>query len=289
MKNLYNLSELSVEEIKDILIDAKAFKDGASYSGGVGKIIANIFFEPSTRTQYSFNTASFKHVCYVNTFKSVIYSLKKGESFYDTVKTFESFGVDAVVIRHSENRYYDQLKNLNIPCINAGDGTGNHPTQSLLDLMTIQEEFGKFEGLKVAIVGDIKHSRVANTNFEVMQRLGMSVYTSGPEEFKVEGYNYIDFDMAVSEMDVIMLLRVQHERHSSKSTTTAEEYNRQFGMTEQRVKLMKKDAIIMHPAPFNRGVEISNEVVECDRSRIFQQVTNGVYVRMAVLKRAFED
>lgn len=289
MKNLYNLSELSTQEIFSIIHDAEAFKNGMNYSGGVGKIVANIFFEPSTRTQYSFNTAQLKLDCKVINFNPECSSLKKGETFYDTVKTFESFGTDALVIRHTENEYYNQLRGFDIPVINAGDGTGNHPTQSLLDLMTIKEEFGGFEGLRVAIVGDIMHSRVAHTNIDVMSRLGMEICTSGPKELCEQRFPYMEFEKAVQEMDIIMLLRVQHERHQVAGMTHTSSYNEQYGLNAERVAKMKPGAIIMHPAPFNRGVEISNEVVECEKSRIFRQVKNGVFTRMAVLKRAFEN
>ena len=215
--------------------------------------------------------------------------MNKGESFYDTVKTFESFGIDALVIRSSKNEYYKQLVDrIHVPILNAGDGTKDHPTQSLLDLLTIRQEFGSFEGLKIAIVGDIKHSRVAHTNIEIMERLGMECYVSGPEEFKEEGYRYIDLDEAVANMDVLMLLRVQHERHASAMQISKEEYHQRFGLNMQRVMKMKEKAIIMHPAPFNRNVEIADDVVECEKSRIFKQINNGVYVRMAALKRAFE-
>jgi aspartate carbamoyltransferase catalytic subunit len=175
-----------------------------------------------------------------------------------------------------------------VPILNAGDGTGNHPSQSLLDLLTIRQEFGKFEGLKAVIVGDIKHSRVAHTNFKVMQRLGMEVYTSGPLEYKEEGFNYINFDDIIDKVDVVMLLRVQHERHSEQMKETVEEYHNLYGLNNKRVESMKENAIIMHPAPFNRNVEIADDVVECKKSRIFKQVQNGVFVRMALLHIALE-
>ena len=155
--------------------------------------------------------------------------------------------------------------------------------------MTIREQFGHFEGLKIAIVGDVKYSRVAHTNIEVMERLGMKCYISGPEEFREEEYEYIDFETALKEMDIIMLLRVQHERHETAMQITKEEYHQRFGLTMERVHQMKDNAIIMHPAPFNRGVEIADDVVECEKSRIFPQIENGVYVRMAVMMRALED
>lgn len=208
----------------------------------------------------------------------------KGETLYDTVKTFEAIGVDGVVIRHPQNNYFDELiPNLNIPIFNGGDGSGNHPTQSLLDLLTILQEYGEFEGLKIAIVGDIAHSRVAHTNIEVMNRLGMEVHVVAPEQFQEVGYHWETLDEVIEEMDIIMLLRVQHERHDNGMSLTKEEYHQQYGLTVEREKRMKDGAIIMHPAPFNRGVEIANEVVECERSRIFKQMENGVYVRMSVL------
>lgn len=287
--NVLNLDDFSVEQINKILDLAESFKNGKEVDYKGKKVISNLFFEPSTRTHYSFDMAALKLGCKTQNFDAGNSSLKKGESLYDTVKTFEMFGTDAVVIRHVENEYYKQLEGINIPILNAGDGTGNHPSQSLLDLLTIRQEFGKFEGLKVVIVGDIKHSRVAHTNFKVMQRLGMEVYTSGPLEYKEEGYNYVELDEIIDKVDVVMLLRVQHERHSEKMHETVEQYHEEFGLNTKRVEQMKGNAIIMHPAPFNRNVEIADDVVECEKSRIFKQVQNGVYVRMALIHMALEE
>lgn len=287
--NVLNLDDFSVEQINKILDLAESFKNGKEVDYKGKKVISNLFFEPSTRTHYSFDMAALKLGCKTQNFDAGNSSLKKGESLYDTVKTFEMFGTDAVVIRHVENEYYKQLEGINIPILNAGDGTGNHPSQSLLDLLTIRQEFGKFEGLKVVIVGDIKHSRVAHTNFKVMQRLGMEVYTSGPLEYKEEGYNYVELDEIISKVDVVMLLRVQHERHSEKMHETVEQYHEEFGLNTKRVGQMKENAIIMHPAPFNRNVEIADDVVECEKSRIFKQIQNGVYVRMALIYMALEE
>ena len=217
-------------------------------------------------------------------------SLHKNESFYDTVMTFDSFRPDALVIRHVENEYYNQLlSHVRAPIINGGDGTGNHPTQSLLDLLTIRQEFGRFDGLKAAIIGDIRHSRVAHSNYGIMRRLGMDVVTSGPEEYLDGGLQTEAFDTAVATADIIMLLRVQLERHAEKSDRTAAEYLGQYGMTMQRTGAMKPGAILMHPAPFGRGVEIADDVVECERSRIFKQMENGVFTRMAVMRWAVES
>ena len=188
-----------------------------------------------------------------------------------------------------ENYYNDLVGRISIPVVSGGDGTGNHPSQSLLDLMTIREEFGHFEGLKIVIVGDIVHSRVAHSNYEIMKRLGMEVYTSGPKQFEEPGYNYVDFDKILPEVDIVMLLRVQHERHHELMRLTTEQYHDMFGLNQKRVDKMKKGAIIMHPAPFNRNVEIADDIVECSKSRIFKQMTNGVYVRMALLNRVLSN
>lgn len=288
--NVLNLDDFSIQEINKILDLAEEFRNGKKVDYQGKKVIANLFFEPSTRTHYSFDMAALKLGCKTQNFDTVNSSLKKGESLYDTVKTFEMFGVDAFVIRHTENEYYKNLVGkINVPILNAGDGTGNHPTQSLLDLLTIRQEFGKFEGLKVVIVGDIKHSRVAHTNFKVMKRLGMEVYTSGPEEYKEEGFNFAEFDEIISKVDVVMLLRVQHERHSEKMSETVEEYHNLYGLNKKRVEQMKEKSIIMHPAPFNRNVEIADDVVECEKSRIFKQVQNGVFVRMALINMVFGE
>lgn len=288
--NILKLADLDLKEIEEILDLAASFKSGnkkINYNGE--KIIANLFFEPSTRTHYSFEVAELKLGCKAIDFTAETSSIKKGESLYDTVKTFESLGVNAVVIRHKEDEYYKKLKNINIPIINGGDGTKDHPSQSLLDLYTIKEEFGHFKGLKVLIVGDIKHSRVAHSNIKVMQRLGMEVYTSGPKEFKDDDLEFVNFEEYLPKVDVVMLLRIQLERHESALNINKEEYNKKFGLNNENVIKMKENSIIMHPAPFNRNVEISDDVVECSKSRIFKQMENGVYVRMAMINKALSQ
>ncbi len=286
-RDLLTLRDLTVPEVMALLCKAQTFRDKAIFPNLSGKIACNLFFEASTRTQYSFCVAEEKLGMRVVSFHPESSSLKKNESFYDTVKTFDSFGVDTLVIRHPENAYYNELLgHVKAPVINGGDGTGNHPTQSLLDLLTIQQEFGGFEGLKVAIIGDVKHSRVAHTNYEVMQRLGMKVVVSGPEEFMDTNLNTQDMDQAIATSDVVMMLRIQYERHHMRDHFTQEEYHQRYGLTKRRVEAMRKNAIIMHPAPMNRNVEIADDVVECEKSRIFKQMENGVYVRMAALLRA---
>jgi aspartate carbamoyltransferase catalytic subunit len=182
---------------------------------------------------------------------------------------------------------------INIPVINAGDGCGNHPTQSLLDLLTIQQEFTSFEGLKVSIIGDIRHSRVARSNADALTRLGAKVVFSGPKEWFDENFlknaDYEEIDSAIETSDVVMLLRIQYERHGENAMEMdKQEYHQTYGLTIEREKRMKTGSIIMHPAPVNRNVEIADEIVECDRSRIFKQMQNGVFVRMAVLKRSLQ-
>ncbi|WP_027378509.1 aspartate carbamoyltransferase catalytic subunit [Chryseobacterium daeguense] len=289
---MFTITELSTERINSILTEAMAFANGktAKIEGEV--FCSNLFFEDSTRTKTSFDIAERKLGLQVVLFDASHSSVNKGESLYDTVKTIESLGVNLVVIRDKKDRYFDELKNIKIPVINGGDGTGNHPSQCMLDLMTIYQEFGKFEGLKVGIVGDVKHSRVANSNAEALRRLGAKVYFSGPEQWFDEGAlingTYLSVDQLIAEVDVLMLLRIQHERHDSKMSFSASDYHRKYGLTKERERAMKKEAIIMHPAPINRGVEIDTDLVECERSRVFKQMQNGVFARMAILKEALE-
>ena len=287
MKGLVTLKQLSVKQIVELIDFSISLKRGLSVSYP-SKKFATLFFEPSTRTHYSFISAMHNLDIKVIDFNASGSSLSKGESLYDTVKTFEAIGCDGVVIRHSQDEYFKELENINIPIINGGDGKANHPTQSLLDLMTIYEEYGKFEGLKCCIIGDIAHSRVAHTNIEVMERLGMEVYISGPEEFNDGSAKYITVDEAIKTCDVIMLLRVQFERHTEKMGMSVEEYHKTYGLTMERVNQMKEHAIIMHPAPVNRGVELADEVVECEKSRIVKQMTNGVYIRMGVISQILD-
>lgn len=291
--NLLTMSELSKQEISEILKDAEDFANGKERKTTEQTFVANLFFENSTRTKFSFEVAEKKLGLDVLNFEADSSSVQKGETLYDTIRTLESIGTKAVVIRHQQDRYFDELKDkVNIPILNAGDGCGNHPTQCLLDLLTIKQEFGSFEGLKIAIVGDISHSRVARSNAEALTKLGATIYFASPEEWKDETNTfgtYKELDELVPEVDVMMLLRVQHERHDHYETNIMQEYHEQHGLTTEREKRMKQGSIIMHPAPVNRDVEIASELVECERSRIFKQMENGVYVRMAVLKRALPN
>ncbi len=290
---MFTITELSTDKINKILTEALAFANGKNVKVEGEVFCSNLFFEDSTRTKTSFDIAERKLGLQVVPFDASNSSVNKGESLYDTVKTIESIGVNLVVIRDKKDRYFDELTNINIPIINGGDGTGNHPSQCMLDLLTIYQEFGTFEGLKIGIVGDVKHSRVANSNAEALRRLGAKVYFSGPEQWFDEGAlingTYLSVDEMIHDVDVLMLLRIQHERHDSKMSFSASEYHRKYGLTKAREKTMKKEAIIMHPAPINRGVEIDTDLVECERSRIFKQMQNGVFARMAILKNALEE
>lgn len=286
--SLLRICDLTVEDIFHILHDATAFSRSQSdWQFPRRTLIANLFFEPSTRTHFSFASAEHQLGACVEDFSAQGSSVEKGETLYDTVKTFESIGYDAVVIRHSKDEYFKELENINIPILNAGDGCGNHPTQCLLDLLTIYQEFGRFEGIKVAVIGDIKHSRVANSIKEAMAMLGGEVAFSGPDEWVEKNEYYKPVDEAVKWADAVMMLRIQHERHGETMAMSKEEYLQRYGLTKERAAMMKPHAIIMHPAPVNRGVEIDSDLVEAENSRIFKQMENGVLIRKAVIKRAF--
>lgn len=289
-KSILTMNQLSVDEIMGILNDAMAFScSQKDWQLTKPRLVANLFFEPSTRTHYSFASAEHQLGCRVVDFQAEGSSTKKGESLYDTVKTFETIGYEAVIIRHWQDRYFEELEGIEIPILNAGDGCENHPSQCLLDMLTIYQEFNTFKGIKLLIVGDINHSRVANSNVDTMARLGGEVRFSGPEFFVDRKDLYMDLDEGIEWADVVMMLRIQHERHASAMQMSKEEYLEKYGLTKQRVAKMKEHAIIMHPAPINRGVEIESELVEHEKSRIFKQMANGVLVRKAMIKRAFDE
>ncbi len=288
--SILKVSDLSVDTINRILNDSKKlFRDFKDWQLSTNRLIANLFFEPSTRTHFSFVSAEHSLGLKVVDFTVERSSIMKGESLYDTVKTFEAIGYDALVIRHPKDNYFDELESINIPIINAGDGSGNHPSQCLLDLYTIKEEFGGFEGLNVMIAGDVRHSRVAHSNKEAMTRLGCTVKFSGPVSFMDSMEEYIEFDEGIKSADVVMMLRIQHERHQERMNLSKDEYLQKYGLTLDRVNNMKKNSIIMHPAPINRGVEMADEVVEHKKSRIFKQMENGVTVRKAMIKMIFNE
>lgn len=255
-----------------------------------GSFIANMFFENSTRTRFSFEVAQKRLGVEVLNFSAAVSSVQKGESIYDTVRTLESMGLDAGVIRIKPSGVLQELaQHIQMPLINAGDGNNEHPTQALLDIYTMQQHFGTVEGLTVAIIGDIKHSRVARSNLWGLTAMGAKVYFCAPDNMKapdLDGHvTYIPIEEALKS-DVIMPLRVQLERHEHGMITSAEAYREHYGITVERERLMADHSIIMHPAPVNRGVEIDDEFIEHYRSKIFTQIANGVPVRMAVIERA---
>ena len=291
------MSQLSNQEVFNLIDSALEFKAGKKSAIGTDKFAINLFFENSTRTKSSFQVAEMKLGMKEIEFEAATSSTTKGETLYDTVKTEESIGASVAVIRHSQDNYYEDLVNnhdLKIHIINAGDGAGQHPSQSLLDLMTIYEHFGTFEGLKVGIIGDLSHSRVAHSNAEILTRLGAQVYFAGLDSWYTPEFAqmgpHMDVDDLCQDMDVVMLLRVQHERLSAEENKnfSKADYFKKYGLDMRRVNMMKDDAMIMHPAPVNRGAEIADDVVECDKSYIFQQMANGVFVRMAMIDAVLE-
>lgn len=289
MRQLHSITELSNEAIMTTIERAIEIKNGHVPNFN-NVYVANLFFENSTRTKCSFEMAERKLGLQVIPFETSTSSVSKGESLYDTCKTLESIGCNVLVIRHPENDYYNQLRGLNIPIVNGGDGSGQHPTQCLLDLMTIYEEFGKFEGLKVVICGDILNSRVARSNYDALTRLGADVQFVAPDAWIDPSIpaEYVNIDDVIEEVDVCMLLRVQHERHDKASSFTKEEYNARYGLNQTRYDKLKEHAIILHPAPVNRDVEIISDLVEAPKARIFKQMENGVYTRMSILSQVIE-
>ncbi|MCF6515297.1 aspartate carbamoyltransferase catalytic subunit [Lactobacillus sp. S2-2] len=288
--NLTSVEDMSKKEVMHKLKLAQNFKNGKRVNLLRPVYAMNLFFENSTRTHTSFEMAEKKLGIDILQFDAKASSLTKGETLLDTIRTIQAIGVDFAVIRHPQNTYYQSLleNDLSISIVNAGDGSGQHPSQSLLDLLTIYEEFGHFEGLKVGIVGDLNHSRVAKSNMQILTRLGATVVFAGPEKWHSDEFNkygdFISVDDLFSSVDVVMLLRVQTERLEKEFVGfDYHEYFKTYGLSQERYQTLKGNAIIMHPAPVNRGVEIQSELVESSKSRIFRQMENGVFVRMAIL------
>lgn len=255
-----------------------------------GKSIITLFFENSTRTRVSFELASKYLGATAANISAGGSSIAKGETLIDTAKTLEAMGTDVIIIRHSMSGSPHLIsKYIGSKVINAGDGMNEHPTQALLDIMTIREKKGKVKGLKVAIVGDVKHSRVARSNIYGLNKLGAEVVLAAPSLFAPSNLEdmgvkvYTDVEKAVEGADVVMGLRIQLERQKKGLFPSIREYNKYFGIDERRLSLAKPDAILMHPGPVNRGVELNPQVADGSQSVINQQVTNGVCVRMAVL------
>ena len=251
-----------------------------------GKLIFNLFYEPSTRTLMSFATAAHRLGASVVTLPVEQSSVKKGETLEDTARTLNAMRPDALVIRHRENGAAAAVGQImDCPVINAGDGTNEHPTQALLDAATIRSRFGKLEGLKIAICGDIKHSRVAHSNIKLLERLGARVRLAGPEKLMLEDVAASSVDEAIAGADVVMMLRVQRERLGEDLGDAPGEYLQRYGLTADRLAKAAPEAVVMHPGPMNRGVEIADHVADDpERSLIALQVEYGVAVRMACLE-----
>ncbi len=301
MKHLLGLRDVSAGEIETILNEAFRMKRevllGNKKTGDLnGKSVVTLFYENSTRTRLSFELASKYLGATAANITASGSSVAKGETLIDTAKTIRQMAADAVIIRHpSSGAPHLVAEHVDTAVINAGDGMHEHPTQALLDLMTIQERKGTLKGLKVAIVGDVKHSRVARSNIYGLKKMGAEVVLGGPStlmpaEIEQMGVRaYFDVDRAVEGADVIMGLRIQLERQKKGSFPTVREYHKYFGINDARLSKAASDVIVMHPGPVNRGVELSADVIDGVKSVIEQQVTNGVCVRMAVLNLLIGD
>ncbi len=294
-KDLLGIQELSKSEIELILSNAKSFKEILKRPLKKvptlrGKSVVNLFFEPSTRTRSSFEVAAKILSADTLSFSTSTSAVVKGETLIDTAKNIEAMKPDILVIRHAcSGAPHLVAKNVSSSVINAGDGWHEHPTQALLDLFTITEVKKKVKGLKVSIIGDIAHSRVARSNILCLNKMGAKVKVWGPSTLippYIETMNCNvakNVDDAVEDADVIMMLRIQLERQKESLFPTLREYARFYGLSAKRLKQAKKDVTIMHPGPMNRGVEISSEVADGPFSVILDQVTNGVAVRMAAI------
>ncbi len=294
-KDLLGLRDLSAEEIEYILETAKTMKYVLTTNNKKtphlqGKSIITLFYENSTRTRLSFELASKYMSASAANISASSSSVSKGENLIDTARTIDMMGTDVLVIRHPmSGAPHLVAKNIKASVINAGDGMNEHPTQALLDMLTIMEKKGSIKGLKVAIIGDVYHSRVARSNIWGLTKLGAEVSVAGPatmmppglEKAGVKVFNTIQ--EALIDADVVMALRIQLERQKAGLFPTVREYSKFFGLDDKRLLLAREDALVMHPGPMNRGIELSSQVADCEQSVIDEQVTNGVAVRMALL------
>jgi len=294
-KDLLGMKDLSKEEILYLLDTAQTFceineRDVKKVPTLKGRTVINLFFEASTRTRTSFEIAAKRLSADAVNFTASSSSTTKGETLIDTVKNMESMHSDVFVVRHA---YSGSVKfiaeNTDAAVINAGDGLNEHPTQALLDLLTIRQSKGDIKGLEIAIIGDITHSRVARSDIWAMNKLGANVRLYGPPTMlprHIEPFGCrkcSSMEEALEGADVVMMLRIQRERQGKLLIPSTREYAKFFGLTNQKLDFAKKDAIVMHPGPINRGVELMTNVADCNRSVILQQVSNGVAVRMAAL------
>lgn len=293
-KDLVGIKDMSREDIEEVLSTAGAFKDVLKRDikkvpALRGKTVVNLFFEPSTRTKTSFELAEKRLSTDVLNFSVPTSSVVKGETLYDTVRTIESYGVDFIVIRHaSSGAPHFIARNVSASVVNAGDGINEHPTQALLDAFSIMEKKGTLDGLKIAIVGDILHSRVAKSNIYLLSKFNADIRLVGPPTLipEVGDYGakvYFDMDKGLKDADVVMMLRIQMERQGKGFFPSTREYSRYWGMKMKRLARAGEGILVMHPGPMNRGIEIDSEVADGAQSVVFDQVTNGIAVRMAVL------
>ncbi|GMT47933.1 MAG: aspartate carbamoyltransferase [bacterium] len=294
-KDIVGIKDLSCDEIELILNTAVGFRDVLRRDIKKvptlrGKTVVNLFFEPSTRTRTSFELAAKRLSTDVINFSVSASSVVKGESLIDTAMTIQALGADIVIIRHSSSGVPHLLaRHLNASVINAGDGINEHPTQALLDAFTIMEKYSRMKGLKIAIVGDILHSRVAKSNIYCLRTLGAEVRLIGPPTLIPEGLIdpeieiFHNMEEGLRDIDVVMMLRIQMERQDRGFFPTTDEYSRLWGLTLERLALARPGAMVMHPGPMNRGIEIVSAVADSVQSVILEQVTNGIAVRMAVL------
>jgi aspartate carbamoyltransferase catalytic subunit len=290
MQHLTRTDDFTTQEIEEILSDAKRFSDGKFHRTLQDKLIITLFFENSTRTRSSFEIAAKRlgaKMVHLDVAKS---STKKGETLVDTAMNLDAMGPHAIIVRHKDAGVPKILsKHTKASIINAGDGAHAHPTQALLDLFTLSQHFNDVKGKKIAIVGDIKNSRVANSNIELLTRFGMEVILVAPPHFlpKTDLRSTHFLDEIIDEVDAIMSLRTQTERHSSQSYASLKDYASDFCITSELVG--DRDIVILHPGPVHRNIDISDELLEDERCKVLEQVSNGVSIRMAVLKKLIDD
>jgi len=294
-KHIFGIEQLSQTDILHILATAKSFREISERQIKKvptlrGKTIVNLFFEPSTRTRLSFEIAAKRMSADTFNISASTSSATKGETLVDTAKNIQAMNPDVIVVRHSSSGAPQLIaKHIDASVINAGDGAHEHPSQGLLDLMTVLEHKGSIEGLKVAIIGDIAHSRVALSNIIGFSRMGAQVCVAGPQTFIPMHISRLGATVcssvqdAVGDADVVMALRIQMERQNDSLIPSLREYSKFYGVSQALLELAKEDVIVMHPGPINRGVELNPDVADGHRSVILDQVTNGVAVRMALL------
>ena len=299
-KDLISINQLSVEEIQEILTLARQMRDQVRSMKQTedlrGVTVVNLFYENSTRTRSSFELAAKYQGANVLNISASSSSVQKGEGLIDTAQTINAYYPDVIVMRHPNSGAHELLsKHVNARVINAGDGMHEHPTQALLDFMTICDYKKELKGLKVVIVGDLSHSRVVRSNLLLLNKFGCDVTVCGPATLVPGGITKMgaklemDFDKAIKDADVVMMLRIQLERQKAGLFPSKEEYTHFYCLNKERLALAKPDAIVLHPGPINRGVEIDGAIADGPQSKILEQVTNGLCIRMALLKLLTEE